>query len=613
MKRFPILAVIGLLLLAFSARVADLGGPSFWYDEGFSVMAARLPLKEMLGLVAQTHNTPLHYLALRIWVGFAGDREFASRALSALAGVLAVAAAGRIVVFAGRRRALEMSLLLAAVFPVAVALSREARQYGLLMFLVTLVGAETLRLLRKPTGWRWLGWAALCVGAFSTHVLGGLAWACSAALLGLHFVTRRELRKRDVRLGLGIAAVTGIVVGAWAFLLFVTEGERSAFSGPVNPVELLADGLITHILPRMEPNGLTMLAAAFATALVVLGLWRPSARTAVFFALLYMSGAVAIGVITGKFAGRYMASAAIVLSAGVSIAVMESPRPGIVGAVTAIALAGAGWIGITTVGAANEDFRGVAQYLQINAAPDEPILLVSGYYAPAFEYYYGSSGWVALPDDPVPDVSKVFDYALAAPALNQALIGKRGAWLVRWQDMVADPTGLMRDMLRRQSVGYTSDKQVKDFHGLMVDHYKFNDVWRPIPLAVPIAPSEIVGGAKQVGLSGTGCAQFQPALVSEAYFEVACVWQLRPFVGLPYDAQVSIRIEDRQGKRILQSDQQLLSNGLPGLRFEKPLLGLYLLQMPPNIPPGDYTLRAIPYHDGTEWAPTLVSTIRFDP
>ena len=34
-------AALGVVLVAFALRVLALGGPSLWYDEGFTVMSAR--------------------------------------------------------------------------------------------------------------------------------------------------------------------------------------------------------------------------------------------------------------------------------------------------------------------------------------------------------------------------------------------------------------------------------------------------------------------------------------------------------------------------------------------------------------------------------------------
>ncbi len=613
MKRFPILAVVGLILLAFTARVADLGGPSLWYDEGFSVMAARLPLTEMLGLVVQDHNTPLHFLLLKLWAYTAGESEFSARALSAFAGVLAVAAAGRVVVMTGRRQALGLALLLAAVFPVSIALAREARPYGLLALLVTLLSAETMRLCRVPGRRRWIAWALLGFAAFGTHVLGGLAWATATIMLAARVGLGRGRRRPDLWLGVMTATASGAVIFGWAIILLVVPGDQTTFAGPVSPSGLLAMGLGANILPRMEPAILQPPAIAIGAALILFALWRRGARPAALFALGCIVGAVAVGAITGKFAGRYAASAASVLAAAVAIALSETRFAKVSGLFIAAMLGAAAWLGITTPKAANEDYRGVARFLRQSLPSDETILLVSGYFAPVFSYYYGPIGWTALPDDPLAHVWKTYDYESAAPALNRALEGKRGVWLLKWQESVMDPAAVIPDLLRRESIAYVPDRRIDQFSGLRLTHYRFNETWRTLPDALPLVPGQIVRSGKDVGLSGAGCAQLQLARVSELYFEVACVWQLRPFVGLPYDAQVSIRIEDRQGNRILQSDQQLLSNGLPGLRFEKPLLGLYLLQMPAKVPPGDYTLRAIPYYGGTEWAPTLVSTIRFDP
>ena len=104
-------------------------------------MGSHLPLEQALDLTARDIVPPLYYLLLRLWLPLAGISEFALRFPSALFGVMAVALIARIgrdlvrlaLPSAGRLTESRVGLLsgfLAAIAPVLIWLSRDARMYG---------------------------------------------------------------------------------------------------------------------------------------------------------------------------------------------------------------------------------------------------------------------------------------------------------------------------------------------------------------------------------------------------------------------------------------------------------------------------------------------------
>src|SRR5689334_13498012 len=64
-------------LLAAGLRLYRLGHKSIWWDEGFSVFLARLPLGEMLTATAHDTHPPVYYAVLSLWRLAAGDAEVA--------------------------------------------------------------------------------------------------------------------------------------------------------------------------------------------------------------------------------------------------------------------------------------------------------------------------------------------------------------------------------------------------------------------------------------------------------------------------------------------------------------------------------------------------------
>lgn len=85
------LLLLGILLLAFALRMFRLDFFSLRGDEAFTVLFVQKPLAQMWHETLTVEpNPPLLYFALRGWIAFAGDGEFATRFFSAFFGVLCV-------------------------------------------------------------------------------------------------------------------------------------------------------------------------------------------------------------------------------------------------------------------------------------------------------------------------------------------------------------------------------------------------------------------------------------------------------------------------------------------------------------------------------------------
>jgi hypothetical protein len=97
------------------------------------------------------------------------------------------------------------------------------------------------------------------------------------------------------------------------------------------------------------------------------------------------------------------------------------------------------------------DFRITAGIVRGRIHSDETVLLSSGHMFPAWAYYYGWQGWQRLPDIEVLDVRAALDLGVG-DQLRQLLRGRRGVWLVRWQNQVTDPWDVLPLYLGTQGV-----------------------------------------------------------------------------------------------------------------------------------------------------------------
>ena len=623
-----LLALAGVLLLALAIRVAGLDARSLWYDEGYSVMLAQHDPDRIIAQTASLDfNTPLHYLLLRAWTQLAGMTEFSARLLSVFAGVVTVALAAPLAALPAHCRhrqwaARMTAALLMALSPMLVSLAQEARMYALLACLCALCVAQLIHSLRTSARRSWMLWAVWNLAAFLTHVIGGVFFAAQALLVAGWWLWRQRSQRPQRVMPLLATAFAGAGMGM--FVLYILSFDRPygvTFAARLDLFSVLGQSLAAMILPHLEPRLMVPLAAvgvAGILAALSLTVWRNRGRAMMWVAGVCVMAIVAIGAFcafTGKFGQRYPAVVAPLLLAGAGVMLALWPRR--VALPAGSALAALSVLGLlawqTDPIYLNEDFRGASARIRQAIAPDETILLVAGHYWPVFAYYYGNDGWHALPKDDVLDVTHALDYANTAPALNRALAGKGGAWLLLWQDDVIDPTRLTQALLARQSIALAPQMDIDEFHGLRLRRYRFFHPYQPLPETLPAMQSAIDLTDRQRGLSALGCAQFRNTRSGDGFLEIACFWGLEPDNAVPISTQVSLRLTNQAGEQVLQSDQPIVPGGLPYIPYPKPITAIYTIPLPPDMPAGDYSLRAIPYTEIEQISPQVVTPVRVLP
>ncbi|MCW2679286.1 MAG: conserved rane protein of unknown function [Frankiales bacterium] len=198
-----VLALLGSLLL--------LRRPSLWYDELFTAHVAPLPLDRIVAAVLSgegtapylenvppSYNAP-YYVVVHGWLALLGQPpgELSLRSLSLLAGVLAVLVLTLAVTRLAGRAAGRAAGLLAAVNPLVLEYSVEARGYGLAM-LATCCTALGLA--------RWLDGRSLWPYAAGATAAGLAHWFALPVVAGLA-LSALLLRRRAALPLLGVTAL----------------------------------------------------------------------------------------------------------------------------------------------------------------------------------------------------------------------------------------------------------------------------------------------------------------------------------------------------------------------------------------------------------------------
>lgn len=490
-RRLPLL----IALLALLLRVYRLDGQSLWYDEGLSVYLASLPPAETIARSAVTDHPPLHALILNAWMHLAGSSEFAVRFASVFFDVIVVMLTWKLARGAGGDRAGAIAAGLIAIAPMAVWYGQEARGYSLLVALILIAVLAFKRLERGD--WRartWLAYVLACAGAMYTHYFA--AFPIAAINLAFLIRLRRWGRSGSGRWLLAQLAVAALCLPWLPNALAQAGSNATYFPGRVTWDTVLLDmwwafaaGDSPHLSYPLQlpPTGALWLAA------IILGLLNPifqrrssgdrsrlqqnhppqtpNSNSILTLICLIIVPLLLMSILAWerpKFAPRYLLPSlpAFVALAALGVDTLLRFRNRLLAVLALLPLALIPIVDAISVAqiyfdppAARPDVRAVAAYIDAHDEPGDAVLLVGGHQRPAFEYYYhGDAEVIPLPPDILPAAQSPLDMRVVAQLAGIAQAHPR-AWLVLWQENIADPMGLvlgeLRDRAQRLEVGQT--------------------------------------------------------------------------------------------------------------------------------------------------------------
>lgn len=684
-------ALLAVLVAAFALRVYDLDAQSLWYDEAVTAQVVQQGLAELARWTADDIQPPLYYAITAGWVRLAGASEWALRFPSAWFGVLAAALAFALAQRLFGAPAGLMAALLAAVHPLWLYYSQEARMYTLLTALGMAAGYAVLRLtavgvtaqvagrprpsaLERPGGtaspaqrrswpgavggerfWWWCLFTAAAIALLYTHyfalfLLVGLALFFVLALA----VGRPPAWRRLLAEGVVVAAVILLAYLPWlpnAVRRF--SQDASYWRGTLKLDEALRHLAISFTTGETALEAQATPLAWIAMALAAVGaaalLWsalRPrtgattrnggrAAALSVWFAVLYLvapaAAILALAYRTPKFNPRYlmMASPGLILLYAGALALPFRPRPAGAGRGAAALLprlvsagvllsllavyfyADRNWFADAAF--TKDDWRGAAAFVRAHLQPDEAVVLVSGHAYPAWRYYAPDIEPVRLPSIETLDVNAVLGLD-AAHQLNEALAGSRGAWLLRWQDEVVDPNGVVPFLL---DTAGDPQSATASFWGLgPVEHFRFVDAVRTNSdgpgVAFPAEPPLTAENRGQLLNTNFGnqvelVAAAQPPC-PQPLCPVYLFWRaLKP---LSTDLKLSATLlgDEQDSVWSQPEDRRLAAYDYPTFRWQPGEVVLNRLDLAPErgTPPGEYRLRLGVYDDGTGQALDVV-------
>lgn len=257
----------GAVLVGVALRFATLRLQSFWVDEAYTRAIVAHGLGHALSTIPRTESTPpLYYVLLWFWSRVFGIGEAGLRSFSAVCGTLTIP----LLYVLGRRLFSErvglIAAVLAAVNPLLVWYSQEARAYALLVLLSALSLLMLLRACERPGAGRLAVWGVVSALALATHYFAALVVGPEAAWLLVVLLRRREWSPAR-----SAAAYLPVVLAAAALLpllIHQDDGRAGFLSTSGSLPRRLAQLAKQHTLGFDAPHAVPL--SAIALALVAL-------------------------------------------------------------------------------------------------------------------------------------------------------------------------------------------------------------------------------------------------------------------------------------------------------------------------------------------------------
>jgi 4-amino-4-deoxy-L-arabinose transferase-like glycosyltransferase len=651
LRRNHLVALLAISLSAFALRVFRLEYQGLWYDEAFSVHLAHFDLAIITARTAADIQPPLYYYLLHFWIALGGDPsassgEFALRFLSLIFGVLTVPL---LYVTARRlfnRAAALIAALLATISPLYIWYSQEARMYTLIAFLLLLSSYALLRTLADPRRETraWIVFTCANIAAVYTHYFAFAVIAFQFLYaLGMMFKvqgSKFNLEPRTLNSALSFAAILAAFLPWTPFVSARFGQDASYWRGALKLDEALRHILINFSVGESVLENIAQPVALGWLIVLIAGLLAlasqklkgkrkkfnhpitQSPNHPIVFLVLYLIIPLVLLLFlfsrNPKFNARYLmiASPAFFLLLAAGLASVSSFKFQVAGfthhasrlthyasRITFFVLPFAFLLFTSAYAVYNiyfdpaftkASFREVARYIEKNIAPDEGIILTSGHLFPAFNYYYrGAAPTIRLPDEPTLNAERVLGYD-AARVLNETLAGKRGAWVVLWQDEVVDPNGFVPMLL--SSRGTEEKLAPTNFYQVRLRHWTLDPNARFATTSEP-RNSRVANFKDQVQLLGYDSPAPSPADIGASF---NLYWHaLDTFHD---DYYVALRVVDAAGNAWGKQDRRPAGYNYPTTRWKKDenLFGAYTVPLLAGAPAGDYFVEITFYTKSNE-------------
>lgn len=444
----PVSLTILLILMVISAiflRLHNLGNPSLWMDEGWSLHFASQPLKELPSVLAsEDKHPPLYYALLHYWLKF-GNSEFILRLPSAIFGILIV-----FITFLMARKIFDiqtavLSSLFLAFSSFHILMSQEARMYPLASFFSLLAIYFLYRGMDEKKALPWLGYALSASAAIYTHFITGLV-LLSANIFAL--ISARE-KKTSIWKGLLISNLFAFLAFLPWIKIFLLQAKSPFFQhSQLTLINLLDIFYVstTGFTLKFPHLAIWYLIMAVGVALFALG-----AASSPKFIRIYIAGIFLFTIflsfslsrlgVAQLFETKYMVPILPLFWILVSRAILNFKPISRWCIATVLILINLSSINnyYTDPRFQRQDWRTVAGYLSTRCTSEDTIIIMLGESVYAFDYYFKKYG-VKPNEVLINRVNEALTNKKLLESLNiKELAESKKIWLIRNASWTVDP------------------------------------------------------------------------------------------------------------------------------------------------------------------------------
>jgi mannosyltransferase len=591
-----------ILLLATGLRFYNLAGQSLWADEGNSVALARMSLREIAQRTAFDIHPPFYYWLLNGWLSLFGSSETALRSLSALLGVAIVFLVWRVGQRLFNSYVGAIAAFLAAISPLLVYYSQEARMYMLLSFLGCLTVWLALRLVAEPVKmWLVVAYVLTVTAGLYTHYAYPVMLVTVNVMALFYFGqdNRQLFRSVSLRYWLLWQVVPVVLYLPWLPTAWRQLTTWPAGDFPPSFPEMLQTTAATLLLglswPFQQQSGLGLLVMVIILIIPALFHFLDMASVARFrpwVMLLYLWFLLPVILTLYVFSPAFL-----------KFLVIAIPPLALLLALTAQELyfaANQRWLGFFLAGLlllevsatslisvyqyhtnpdfARDDYRGISTFIQSVATASDAIILNAEGQQDVFNYYYrGDSPVYPLPRQ------RPLDPTETVAELKRIVTATGDIYVVYWAEQQADPGGVIENWLNEEL-------------------YKATDQWfgnvRLVSYATPERELPLnkidVSFGPAIRLSGFGVnsRKVRPGEIVQVGLE----W--RTSAPLNEDYTVFLQLLDPANHLVGQRDA-LPQSRTAGWPVNTPVSDRHGIFVEPGTPPGKYRLVGGLYHSQT--------------
>jgi mannosyltransferase len=258
-----------IIALALVLRLPGIN-ESIWYDELWSTRVILDSVEALMRVVATDPHPPFYSAVMFVWIRLFGDTEVSLRILPLICGLLTILLTARLAAAYGGTRAALVAALVLAISPPHIWYSQEARQYSLLLLLLT--GCTwAFHRIRHSHATRWyVAYAVFALCMVLTHYFA-IAYLAAFTLLSLG---DRRARVRMLWIGGAIGCVLVVYLAArWRFTSLPTQLGHLREFGITDPWNLMFEWyVIGGALDPPEKRVMALTLAVLAMQLVILAL-----------------------------------------------------------------------------------------------------------------------------------------------------------------------------------------------------------------------------------------------------------------------------------------------------------------------------------------------------